>query len=285
MKKNSFDILVCPKDKGILERNTNISLSCIKCGRKYKIKEGLPIFFSDEEWENLYVSDGGNHYASEKPFQLASWDYGYLPLRGDDNYGLVLDLGSGDGVFCSKMPDTSVSYCVDVTETALRRLQLRKMDNLVPLLASGYELPFEDNTFDTVLYIFVVEHLAPDNDLNMLQEIKRVLKDDGKLIYTTDTPFFDRHIVKWTNLLLRFKWVTQDHSSPTGHINLLTMEESRHLVNRAGFTIEAEHPYYMGTRFISWMRLVNFFRKRSSKYFCEDYLTSKYTFVLIKAND
>jgi len=283
--ENKFDILVCPKDKCALEESLNDSLCCTECGRIYSIRDGIPDFFSDEEWDDLYVSDGGDHYASEEPFQLVSWDYGYLPLRGDDDYGVVLDLGCGDGVFSSKIPDTSVSYCVDVTESGLRRLQRRKKGSLVPLLASGYELPFEDNTFDTVLYIFVVEHLAPDNDLHMLQEIRRVLKDDGKLIYTTDTPFFDRYLVKWTNLLLRFKWVPQDHTSPTGHINLITMEQSRQLVQRAGFTIEAEHPYYMGARFKLWMKLVNFFRKRLSKYFCEDYLTSKYTYVLTKVKD
>lgn len=156
------------------------------------------------------------------------------------------------------------------------------MDNLVPVLASGFELPFSDSTFDTALYVFVVEHLAPDGDLHMLLELRRVLNDGGKLIYTTDTPFFDRYMVRWTNLLLRREWIKQDHSSPTGHINLLTMQQSRALVRRAGFHIEAEHPYWMGTRFPLWIRLVTFLRKWLPTQVCEDYLTSKYTLILTK---
>jgi len=276
-----LDLLVCPKDGAILEKGDN-SLRCSCCDRIYSIRSGIPIFFSDQEWNELYVADGGEHYASEEPFQLAPDDRGYLALRGDENYGQVLDLGCGDGVFSSKIPGEYRSYGVDVTETGLRRLQRRRMDNLVPVLASGFELPFSDSTFDTALYVFVVEHLAPDGDLHMLLELRRVLNDGGKLIYTTDTPFFDRYMVRWTNLLLRREWIKQDHSSPTGHINLLTMQQSRALVRRAGFHIEAEHPYWMGTRFPLWIRLVTFLRKWLPTQVCEDYLTSKYTLILTK---
>ena len=283
-QQTAYELFVCPTEKAPLNRMGE-SLQCSACGRMYPIRSGLPIFFSDEEWDELYLADGGEHYASEEPFQLASGDRGYLALRGDENYGQMLDLGCGDGVFSSKIPAKYRSYCVDVTEAGLRRLQKRCMENLVPLLASGFELPFSDNTFDTVLYVFVVEHLAPDDDLHMLQEIRRVLKVGGKLIYTTDTPFFDRYMVRWTNLLLRREWIKQDHSSPTGHINLLTMERSRCLVRRAGFCIETEHPYYMGTRFAWWMRFVGFLRTHLAARICEDYLTSKYTFVLTKSKD
>ncbi|MDH5525516.1 MAG: methyltransferase domain-containing protein [Desulfobulbaceae bacterium] len=280
----AHELLVCPKERSPLNRIGD-SLHCNLCGRIYPIQDGVPIFFSDQEWNELYIADGGDHYATEDPFQLAHGDPGYLALRGDDDYGLILDLGCGDGVFSSKVPGNFRSYCVDVTMAGLCRLQKRCMENLVPLLASGFELPFADKTFDTVLYIFVVEHLAPDGDLFMLQEIRRVLKDDGKVIFTTDTPFFDRHLVRWTSLLLRHEWINQDHYSSTGHINLLTMQQSRSLVKSAGLQIEVEHPYWMGSRFTWWIRLVSFLRNHLSPRVCEDYLTSKYSFILTKAGD
>ena len=257
------------------------ALRCQTCGREYPVQAGLPIFFSDFEWNEAYLTDG-DHYAAKEPFQLARGDEGYLVLRGDQNYGVILDLGCGDGVFSSKLQPHFRSYCVDVTPVGLRRLQTRQMGNLVPLLASGVELPFANETFDTVLYIFVVEHLVPGMDLRMLHEIRRVLKGDGKVIYTTDTPFFDRHLVRWTSLFLRSKWVKQDHSSPIGHINLLTMQQSRILVRDAGFHIAAEHPYWMGARFKWWMYFVSFLRKLLPAWLCEDYLTSKYSLVLAK---
>lgn len=283
MKNNNsmLSALVCPKDKGTLKKEGN-SLKCSACGGKYPIQSGIPVFFVDQEWEELYLHDGGNHYASEEPFELAPGDLGYLALRGDDKYGMMLDLGCGDGVFSSIISAKNLSYCVDVTEAGLRRLQRRRMENLVPVLASGFELPFLENTFDTALYVFVVEHLAPGDDLRMLSELRRVLKDNGKIIYTTDTPFFDKYVVRWTNFLLRRKWTKQDHSSATGHINLLTMKQSRALVRQAGFSIEAEHPYWMGSRFLNWMRVVSLFRNWLPSEVCENYLTSKYTLILKK---
>lgn len=255
---------------------------CDVCGAAYPIRDGLPSFFVDAEWSALYLPGGGECYASVEPFQLAPGDGGYLPLRGDDRYGLILDLGCGDGVFCSKLSDNYIAYCVDVTEIGLRRLQKRAMLNLVPILASGFELPFSDGSFDTVLFIFVVEHLLPDGDLRMLREVRRVLGTNGRVVYTTDTPFFDRHIVRWSSLFLRGKWLKQDHSSRVGHINLLTMAQSRALIMRAGYRITAEHPYYFGMRFGAWMAVVRLLQLVLPVTVIEDYLTSKYTFTLVK---
>ncbi len=273
-----FDLLVCPRDKRALARTTD-ELHCGACGTTYPIDHGIPVFFADPDWNELYLTEG--HYVSATPFEMVAGDEGYLALRGDRGYGRVLDLGSGDGVFSSKLPADSLSYCVDVTQAGLRRLLRRGQPNLIPLLASGFELPFADDTFDTVLYIFVVEHLRPDEDERMLQEVRRVVRHHGRVLFTTDTPFFDRHLVKWTNLLLRGKWIPQDHTAATGHINLLTMEQSRDLVRRAGFEIIAEHPFWMGERFALWRWTMALLRRLLPAHLSEDYLASKYTFVLV----
>jgi SAM-dependent methyltransferase len=277
---SGLDLLVCPADKASLV-NEGEALRCTSCHSTFPIENGIPIFSVDPEWNDLYLNDV-DHYVSEEPLQMVPGDEGYLALRGDENYGVLLDLGCGDGVFSSRVPARFISYCVDVTRVGLRRLQKRGKNNLIPVLASGFQLPFRDGVFDTVLYVFVVEHLSPDKDLQMLREIRRVVEETGKVIYTTDTPIFDRYIVRWTNLLFRFKWVRQDHVSETGHVNLLTMEQSRRLVRKAGFAIEAEHPYWMGTRFGGWMFLVSILRKVFPARICEDFLTSKYTFVLTR---
>lgn len=50
----------------------------------------------------------------------------------------------------------------------------------------GEKLPFEDNSFDVVYSVSVLEHIASGNDLIVLSEMLRVLKVGGKLIITTD---------------------------------------------------------------------------------------------------
>ena len=50
----------------------------------------------------------------------------------------------------------------------------------------GEKLPFEDNSFDVVYSVSVMEHIASGNDLIVLSEMLRVLKVGGRLILTTD---------------------------------------------------------------------------------------------------
>lgn len=274
----SDSLLVCPSDHSKLIID-DTGLKCSHCEKSYQLKDGIATFFVAEDWEDRYVNDK-DYYATELPFSLEG-DTSYLSFRADGNFGVVLDLGCGDGVYASAVPKTSTAYCVDVTPTGLKRIFKRGMKNLVPVSASGYELPFVDSSFDTILYVFVVEHLCKGDDLKMLLEAKRVLKPgSGQLIYVTDTPFFDRHLVKWTNLLLRGKRTRQDHESSTGHINLLTMEQSRDLVRAAGFEILSEHPIWMGQRFAFWNAICNWLVNVLPSWIAEDYLTSKYSFVL-----
>ena len=51
------------------------------------------------------------------------------------------------------------------------------------ILASGYNLPFEDKTFDTIVSTEVLEHL--EKPQSFVNEIYRVLKPDGTFFLTT----------------------------------------------------------------------------------------------------
>jgi ubiquinone/menaquinone biosynthesis C-methylase UbiE len=44
-------------------------------------------------------------------------------------------------------------------------------------------LPYEENTFDTVLLISILEHLKPQELSQAMQEIRRVLKPGGQMVY------------------------------------------------------------------------------------------------------
>lgn len=49
IKKELMDILVCPVDKAELKELTATSqLQCTKCGRKYPVKEGIPVMLVEE---------------------------------------------------------------------------------------------------------------------------------------------------------------------------------------------------------------------------------------------
>jgi len=84
----------------------------------------------------------------------------------------ILELGTGDGELFSRLLDLKYNlYCIDVKiPKALKKYRIKKHD-----LNKG--LPFEDNSFDVVIGLEVLEHLF--NPFEMMKEIKRVLKSGG----------------------------------------------------------------------------------------------------------
>jgi uncharacterized protein len=49
IKKELLEILVCPVDKADLkELETSQQLECSECGRKYPVKDGIPVMLVDE---------------------------------------------------------------------------------------------------------------------------------------------------------------------------------------------------------------------------------------------
>ena len=49
LKKELLDILVCPVDKKPLkELEKEMKLECTACGRKYPVKDGIPVMLIDE---------------------------------------------------------------------------------------------------------------------------------------------------------------------------------------------------------------------------------------------
>lgn len=56
-------------------------------------------------------------------------------------------------------------------------------------------LPYENNKFDTIFCISVLEHLNTDTLIKSLEEFYRTLKYDGKLVLTVDYPMIEPHIL------------------------------------------------------------------------------------------
>jgi cyclopropane fatty-acyl-phospholipid synthase-like methyltransferase len=50
------------------------------------------------------------------------------------------------------------------------------------------QLPFESESFDKIVMLAVLEHIPLDKVDALIQEFKRILKPDGKMLFTTPTP-------------------------------------------------------------------------------------------------
>lgn len=100
-----------------------------------------------------------------------------------DPNSFVLDLCTGTGdllAIMSKKQIRSVGadFCFPMLEVASKRQDIDKKNSLI--LADGTELPFADESFDTVTVAFGIRNI-PQLDSG-LHEIRRVLKKNGTLL-------------------------------------------------------------------------------------------------------
>lgn len=95
---------------------------------------------------------------------------------------IVCDLGCGDGSslrFLSSRIKEGYGLDKNIRESKENNLYFLSQDITSPL-------PFEDNKFDIILSLAVLEHL--DSFGSLIKEAKRVLKNNGLFILTTPTP-------------------------------------------------------------------------------------------------
>lgn len=130
-----------------------------------------------------FVYEKGKWRGSKNPQHLAVFsrlgierisDF-YVKACAEHAKGLLLDLGCGKvpfyGIYKDYINDV---ICVDWAEVVQENPFIDKICDL------NKPLPFENETFDTILMSDVLEHIRYPEAL--MQEIARILKKDGKLL-------------------------------------------------------------------------------------------------------
>jgi ubiquinone/menaquinone biosynthesis C-methylase UbiE len=145
----------------------------------------------------------------------------------------VLDFGCGPGSFLSVLNESGQFDSAVGVDLASNQIEFAKREiapksvtgklKFIGLDANSSKMPFEDNTFDVITLIEVIEHIHPYVVMRIFEELKRVLKPDGRFIVTTPNyrslwpaieyglnkfspvKYHDQHINKYTpNSLIKF---------------------------------------------------------------------------------
>lgn len=130
----------------------------------------------------------------------------------------ILDVGCGTGANLEMLSNFGSAEGVDVSAEALEFCQTRGLTNV--RLGEAEHLPYEDNSFDLVTGLDVVEHL--DDDAGGLKEMRRVLRPNGRALLFV--PAF------------MFLWGVQDDIS--NHRRRYTLAGLNEVLRRAGFEVE-----------------------------------------------
>jgi len=98
----------------------------------------------------------------------------------------ILEVGFGSGVTFLNLREVyreihgiDLNVSVEDVSAVFREKQIEThLQN-----GSVMSMPYPDNYFDTVLLISILEHLKPAEQIQAFQEIRRVLKPQGQVIY------------------------------------------------------------------------------------------------------
>ena len=144
--------------------------------------------------------------------------------------GRVLEIGSGTGVNVDLYgPEITDLVFTEPAEPMARRLRARVNRGEV-VEASADDLPFDDDSFDTVVSTLVL-CTVPDQE-RAIAEVRRVLKPDGQLLFLEHVRSHDAKTAKWQDRLMR-PWHFLGHGC---HCN----RDTAAALTRAGFRLDMQ---------------------------------------------
>jgi len=139
----------------------------------------------------------------------------------------VLDVGCALGFFLKYCDLYGLNtYGVDISKYAIdESKKVTEAELFVHDIDNGFPM-FEDNFFDLITVFDVIEHL--NSPYNLVNELYRICKKNGKLIITTP------NINALGRIISRKNW--HGFKDQT-HLYLFTQKSLEHLVEKAGFKV------------------------------------------------
>lgn len=133
-----------------------------------------------------------NSYLKISPLPLALWRGPETSIISQTQFHQpILDIGCGFGEFAQVFFPNPPFIGIDIQS---RDLHIAQNNNSYQFLSQsdGRHLPFQNNSFQTILAMSVLEHIA-EPEL-VISEAFRVLKPGGKLVFSVPTSRINQHL-------------------------------------------------------------------------------------------
>jgi SAM-dependent methyltransferase len=144
-------------------------------------------------------------YSKRKHFYVDEIPSILSTLLDEKKWHISADLGCGDGALIAAMHnhgylDDKLLYAVDASDSRMDLVR-EISPNINCIVGDACDTKIEDGSIDLLISTQVIEHVASDRD--MVEEMYRLLKDDGSLYLTTIIKrkwawYFYRCNGKWT---------------------------------------------------------------------------------------
>jgi len=117
----------------------------------------------------------------------------------------ILDVGCGTGSNLELYQRYKCSlYGLDLSPSMLNVARERLGDTARLDLGDATDMPYEDNKFDLVISMLSLHEMPPETRLAVLNEIKRVLKNDGRILLVDFHPGPYQPLQGWISKLIIF---------------------------------------------------------------------------------
>lgn len=153
----------------------------------------------------------------------------------------ILDIGAGYGFIeeiISKRTKIKL-FGNDISSEAIKNLRKRFKGRFI--VESVYEMKYEDNYFDVVLALEVLEHIPPSKIFRVLQSIHRMLKKNG--IFILSVPM---------NEGLEFM-----NSNPNGHVRDYTIKLISSELEFIGFKVLEYKVFFAFKKFYTFKKILS----------------------------
>ncbi len=181
------------------ERIIKIHGKIFRGGGKRALSEDLPTHLTIRTIKEL-VKTKGDWWLDEidrrsKKNYVAKRLLSLLERFGGLKNAKILDMGSGCGSSAMIMIDAGAASIIGVepvaefVELAKHRIQDEGLEQKIKFLhfKDTTKLPFDDESFDLIVFNAVIEHIHPEARQAVLQESYRCLKPGGRVVIT-ETP-------------------------------------------------------------------------------------------------
>lgn len=235
MSSDRYD-LICQSDRSVMI-GMGASYECHICGTRYPIKEGVAICVDEDDsfYEGAY--DNTVKFVPKSENILHSWplwllNSGYVweARRYLREGASVIELGCAAGVRYFGQRYHMIGC--DLSFSALRKIDFY---GLKVQADAAVHIPLPDRSVDGVVSSFFWEHIPPELKPKILAECRRILKDEGRVVFLYD--------VETENPLIR-KYKKRDRAlydelfiKGDGHLGYQSPAENVETFSAAGFRV------------------------------------------------
>ena len=125
----------------------------------------------------------------------------FRPVKGMN----ILDVGCGTGTHLELYRRfESNLFGIDCSPSMLQIARVRLGDSVQLDLGNATNMPYEEHKFDLIISMLTLHEMAQQTRSGVLTEMKRVLKDEGRILLIDFHPGPYQPIQGWTSKLIIF---------------------------------------------------------------------------------